>query len=181
MAINLRFSAMIGIVFGAAMMRLLPHAPNFTPLAAIALFGGAHFDRRFAAFGVPLAAMLLSDIVLELLFGWGLHEQIPVVYASFLAITAVGRLLRERGLPVALGTAALVSLAFFLTTNFSVWATGRFYPLTATGLIACFEAALPLYGPQLAGDVFYTALLFGAWELARRRFAALAVVPSGAQ
>src|SRR5713101_898164 len=95
-AIRSRFWLMAGLVFGAAALRLLPHPPNFAPIAAIALFGGAHFERKRWAFAVPLAAMLASDTVLEALYGWGFTSGMPVVYGSFALIVGVGMLLRGR-------------------------------------------------------------------------------------
>lgn len=166
---------MTSLVLGAALMRVLPHPPNFTPIAAVALFGGAHFDRRGWAFAVPAAAMLLSDLALEALFGWGLHDQLPVVYASFAAVVAMGLLLRRRRTPLSVAGAALAaSTLFFVATNLGVWASGGLYPRTTTGLYTCFVAAIPFFGPTLAGDLLYTALLFGAFALAERRFPALA-------
>ncbi len=52
-------SAIIGL---AALSRLLPHPPNVTPIAAMALFAGANLGNRKAAFLLPIAAMFLSDI-----------------------------------------------------------------------------------------------------------------------
>ncbi len=44
-----RFRALVFITLAAALMRLLPHPYNFTPVAGMALFGGAHFrDVRVA-------------------------------------------------------------------------------------------------------------------------------------
>ena len=36
-----RLIALLSIVLAAAALRLVPHPPNLTPIAAIALFGGA--------------------------------------------------------------------------------------------------------------------------------------------
>jgi hypothetical protein len=63
-----RAAVLTVLILLAAMSRLLPHPPNFAPIAAIALFGSAHFDRKWKAFLVPLAAMLLSDSGLEILY-----------------------------------------------------------------------------------------------------------------
>ena len=50
---NPRFQALVSITLAAAVMRLLPHPYNFTPIAGMALFGGAHFrDRRVAFAGL---------------------------------------------------------------------------------------------------------------------------------
>lgn len=166
-----RFWLMTGMVVGAAIMRLVPHPPNVTPIAAMALFGGATFHRRAWAFLVPLSAMLLSDAVFELLFGWGFDALTPVIYLSFAAIVCLGFLLRRRRRIVPVAAAAFAgALVFYLITNLGVWAQGRLYPRTPAGLVACYTAAIPFFGYTLAGDLFYTALLFGAFALAERRF-----------
>lgn len=161
-----RFGLMAGLVFAAVATRLLPHPPNFTAMSAIALFSGAHFPRRIWAFAIPLSAMLLSDAVL------GFSSALPVVYATFAAIVGIGFLLRERRtrvLPVA-GAAVASSVLFYLTTNFAVWALSGIYSKTPAGLVVCYVAAIPFFGPTLAGDLFYTAVLFGAFAWAERRF-----------
>lgn len=61
---NPRITVLICMVLVAALARLIPHPPNFTPIAAMALFGTAHFKSRWAAFLVPLLAMLVSDVAL---------------------------------------------------------------------------------------------------------------------
>ncbi len=173
--IKSRFWLTVGMVLGAAAMRLLPHPPNFTPIAAMALFGGAHFERKRCAFAVPLAAMFLSDLVLEIIFGWGFHALMPIVYASFAVVVGLGLLLRSRrrAFPVA-AAAVVASTLFYLLTNFAVWASSGMYPATPAGLVACYVAALPFFGLTLAGDLFYTAILFGAFMLLERRFSLLA-------
>ena len=163
-----RFLTLLGIVAAAAALRLLPHWPNFTPIAALALFGGAHFASRRAAFALPLAAMLLSDLAL------GLHASLPFVYGAFALIVALGLRLRTRRSVAGVGAAALAaSLLFFAVTNAGAWAVGGLYPRTAAGLAEAFAAALPFYAPTLAGDAFYTALLFGGFALAQRALPAL--------
>ena len=173
-----RFWLMAGLIFGAAALRLLPHPPNFTPIGAIALFSGAHFARKRWAFAVPLLAMALSDLALRGIFGWGFD---PVVYATFALIVCLGFLLRRRKLaplPVA-GAALAASVLFFVTTNFAVWAGSGMYPKTPAGLIACYIAAIPFFGPTLAGDIFYCAILFGAFAFVERRFPIFRPVEAG--
>lgn len=167
---------MATLVLGAAILRLLPHPPNVTPVAAMALFGGAHFDRTSRAFAVPLAAMFISDALLQWLFGWGFHGQMVVVYLCFVATVGIGLLLRRRVSVLSVAAAAFSSSTlFFVTTNLAVWAAGSLYPHSAAGLLSCYVAALPFYGLTLAGDLFYTAVLFGTFALAERRFPLLAL------
>jgi hypothetical protein len=158
-----RFLTLVGIVVAAAAMRLLPHWPNFTPLAALALFGGAHFASLRTAFAVPLAAMLLSDLFI------GPDVTLPFVYAAFVAIVGLGLLLRRRRTVFTVGGAALASsLLFYGVTNFGVWLTLGFYPHTPAGLLATYTAGIPFFANTVAGDLFYAALLFGGFALAQR-------------
>jgi hypothetical protein len=154
----------IALVVLCAAARLLPHPWNFTPLMAIGLFSG--YQARNAATGilVTLSALALSDLVL------GFDRGFWFVYAAALVAVLFGRITRNRG-AVAIAAGALgSSLAFFLITNFMVWASGRMYPITTAGLAACFTAAIPFYQNQVAGDAFYTLALFGGYALLKRSF-----------
>ena len=170
--IEIRFWAVLAIVGGLVLSRLLPHPDNFTPIIAAALFGGAYFDRRVIALFVPLAAMLLSDIVLELFFvRRGFHDLMLVVYGSFALTVGLGVILRRfRAIYAPPLMAVLASTLFFITTNFGVWLMSELYPMTLAGLAACYIAALPFFGQALIGDVLWTSLIFGLWHLANRQF-----------
>ena len=158
----------VALVAMAALARLIPHPPNVAPIAAMALFGGAVIGRPLFAFGVPLLALALSDLVLNAtLVGTPFAPPDPFVYGSFLLIGALGFAARNRR---SIGTIALASVAgstlFFVVTNFGVWATTHLYPRTPAGLGASYVAALPFFWPTLAGDLAWCGLLFGAWALA---------------
>lgn len=164
---NVRFLVLIGMVLIAAASRLIPHPPNFTPIAAMALFGGASFTNPVAAFLVPLGAMLLSDAVL------GFHGGMPVVYACFALTVAIGFLVRTRRCWKRVTAATLgSSILFFVATNFAVWARGSLYPRTWEGLVTCYAAAIPFFRNTLAGDALYAAVLFGGFALVNRWLAA---------
>ncbi|HEY7424486.1 MAG TPA: DUF6580 family putative transport protein [Gemmataceae bacterium] len=158
-----RFLILSAMTLAAALSRLLPHPPNFAPIGALALFGGACFSDRRAAFGVPLAALFLSDLVL------GLHPLIPAVYGSFALIVVLGFWLRTRRKVVPIACASLAgSILFFALTNFAVWAAGSFYPKSWEGLVACYIAAIPFFYNTLLGDAAYGIALFGGLKLAER-------------
>lgn len=160
-----RFWLAASLVFAAALFRLLPHPWNFTPLGAIALFAGATFRSRLGALLIPLTAMLLSDAVI------GFHSGMPVVYGTLALSACIGMTIRRRS-PLRIGAAAVASATlFYLTTNFWVWSAGHLYPHTIGGLIACYVAAIPFYGNDLAAHLFYSAALFGTFAWAERRFA----------
>jgi hypothetical protein len=182
------------LILLAAFSRLVPHEPNFAPIAGMALFGAANFRNRWLAFLVPLAAMFLSDLALGwavrlgVYTGWmaqteGIHTGSIVVYATFAAITAMGFILRRsRSLPLLAGTTLAGSVIFLVTTNFWVWVAAELYPLTLEGLVTCYVQAIPFFHKTLAGDVCYVTLLFGCFALAERYYPglrlALAPVPN---
>lgn len=154
----------------AAAARLLPHAPNVTPIAAIALFAGAHFDKKWMAFVVPLTAMLVSDAYI------GFHSNMLAVYLAFIGTVIIGFIIRSKYSVSMIATGALASsVLFFVVTNFAVWMSGQLYPLTFTGLQACFIAAVPFFANTLVGTLFYTALLFRGFTIARKRYSVLAL------
>lgn len=164
---NKRLIALTGIVVAAAMTRLVPHPPNMTPIAAMALFGGAFLPNRRLAYALPLAAMLLSDIVLGMtLYGKAMLTSQPIVYACLLGTVAMGNLIRDRRSVLNVGVVTLASsLMFFVVTNFAVWAAGSLYPRTLAGLVVCFTAAVPFFRNSLIGDMAFTAILFAGFAL----------------
>lgn len=172
---NMRIALLAGVIFAAAMARFVPHVPNLTPVGALALFAGAQIGRKALAFIVPLAALLLSDLILEVTAGIGFHSTIGWVYGAFALIVGLGFLVRKVGIgPLTVAGGALgASGIFFFVSNFGVWMSTPLYPKTAAGLAACFTAAIPFYWSTLAGDLIWTGVLFGAWEVIRRSRPAL--------
>ena len=147
-------AALVGLIVIA---RLLPHAPNFTPVAAAALFAGVMLHHRGIALTVPFAGMIASDIVLGF-YDW---RVMSVVYVSLALPAVIGMLAKHVRVSRMLVPAALSgSLLFFITTNFAVWAFSGMYPQTMNGLIACYLAALPFLKNTVAGDLFWGVALF---------------------
>ena len=158
-----RILALLTAILGAAALRLLPHPPNFSPIAAMALFSGAYLGRRGLAFVAPLGALLLSDLVL------GFYPEAVFVYLSVAATVLIGNLLSRRRTVLGIGAAAVAgSLLFFLTTNFGVWLLMNYYPKTLAGLTACYVAAIPFFQNTVAGDLFFSGLLFSGFALLER-------------
>ncbi len=159
-----------GMVLAAALARFIPHEPNFTPVAAMALFGGTYLSDRRIALAAPLAAMLLSDIVLQVVYGTGFHSSMIFVYAAFLLIATLGFALRRRIQRQTIMVASLVgSLIFFFVTNFGAWLAGHgTYPMNASGLVSCYIAAIPFFKGTVMGDLFYNLVLFGGYALVKR-------------
>ena len=154
---------LIGILLAAALSRIIPHPPNFTPIVAMGLLGGAYLKDKKLALFVPVAAMLLADILL------GFHNTMVWVYGSLILITGIGMLLQGRVTFLSAGAATLSSsLLFFMVTNFGVWLAGTFYANTFAGLVQCYTMAIPFFANSLAGDIMYAALLFGGFALLKK-------------
>lgn len=147
------------IIVFAVVLRLVPHEPNFAPITAMALFGGAYFSKKYALI-VPLVALFISDAII------GFHSTMPFVYGSFLLSGVIGLWLHNHKnvVNVAAGTFG-ASVLFFLITNLGVWLAGGLYPHTGSGLVQCFINAIPFFRNTVLGDFFYTGLFFGGYEL----------------
>ena len=179
--ITLRFGIISAIILLAAMSRLLPHPPNFAPIGGMALFGAAYYAKRYWAFIIPIVTMWISDLVLNNVvygqyfdsFVWFYGGSL-FTYGAFALIALLGlRMLKRVRIPALLISAVGASVLFFLVSNFGVWCSSGMYPHTAGGLWTCYAAGLPFFQNTLAGDLVYTALLFGVFELSARRFPAL--------
>jgi len=165
-----RLIALLSAIVVAAALRLVPHPPNFTPIGAMALFSGAYLGKRGLAFVAPLGALLLSDAII------GFHTGMPFVYASVMLVVLIGWAVRSRITPMRIASAAVASsVLFFAITNLGVWLKGIYYPQTLSGLAACYVAAIPFFQNTLAGDLFFSALLFGGFALVERRVPMLGV------
>jgi len=141
--------------------RFLPHPFNFTSIAAIALFGGAYLSLGIGLV-LPIIALFISDYFI------GFYEPVLMifVYLCFALCGLIGYFLKKKKTWYTIGFASITSsLIFFIITNFSVWAFTPWYEKTLAGLAKCYTLAIPFFRNSLMGDLFYTAVLFGAYEL----------------
>ncbi len=154
--------AILLLVFGIA-TRFITHEPNFTPVTAIALFGGVYLTRKYAIL-LPLALMMLSDIVI------GTHDTMLFTWGSFALIAMMGLWVRNHKSPATIvGSSPFSAILFFIITNFGVWLAGSLYPPTAEGLSSCFIAAVPFFRNTLLSSLGYSLVLFGSYELIAHR------------
>jgi len=149
------------ILFGAA-LRVVPHAANFAPIGAVALFGGVYLNKRYALV-LPLAAMFISDIFI----GFDSLQSRFMVYGSFLLIGLIGLWVRKhKNIFSIAGGSLLGSALFYFITNCVVFYSTKMYPHTLAGQIASYTNALPFFRNTVTSDLFYTAILFGTYEVA---------------
>ncbi|MBK7683198.1 MAG: hypothetical protein KA347_02960 [Bacteroidia bacterium] len=168
MQLDNRNKFLILFIFLGALTRFFPPIANFTPLAAMALFGGTYLINKKWAFIIPLTAIFISDIIFEIYNGTGFYPDMIFVYGSMALITCLGFYLRGREQRQTIMVASLTgSIIFFLLTNFGTWTTG-YYGYTASGLMNCYVAGIPFFKGTLMGDLFYNIVFFGGFALARR-------------
>ncbi len=159
---QLKLLAFTLVIFGV-ITRLIPHSPNVVPMTAISLFGSVYLPKRL--FFLPLIILLISDFFIGF-YGTDMFY----VYGSFLLTGILGLWLRLHKKPLTIfGSALFSSILFFLITNFGVWAPpNNWYPHNFSGLIQSYTMAIPFFRNSLIGDLGYTIILFGGYELAQR-------------
>lgn len=155
-----RLSIPVLFILVGVVARIVPHVPNFTPIAALALFGGTYFNKK-QAFVLPILVMVLSDLVLG-------FDSLPMrltVYGSFLLMVAVGKWFgRNKNIGNLILASLFGSVFFFITTNFMVWAEGVIYAKDLSGLVQSYYFAIPFFKNTVFGDLFYSGLFFGGYE-----------------
>ena len=154
---------------------------NFSPLGAMALFGGAYFNRKWKAFAFPLLMLFISDLILHqtvfksysngLLYrGW------YWVYGAFALMSLVGGwLLKKVSVYRFLFSVLICILIHWIVTDFGEWLGSKRYSQDLHGFIACLINAIPYEWRFLAGTLVYGAILFCSFEWLKRKYAVLQV------
>jgi hypothetical protein len=144
-------------VIFAAFLRVIPHPLNFTPVTSLALFSGVMFSRKWMSVGIPLVAMILSDMVL------GFYSISLWVYIAFISITIFGWFINKMNI----NSILLSSIIFFIISNFGVWLLG--YPHTIEGLILCYTMAIPFFGYSIIGDLFWGMIIKYSFKFIQKK------------
>ena len=182
--LNLQTSVLSIIILLAALTRIIPHPPNFSPIAAIGLFGAAHFAKKWQAFFIPLIGIWVSDLVINnyvysssssniVWFYSGFYWQ----YISYILIIFAGLFIFNRGISLTKTVGGMISSSgiFFLVSNFGVWAGGTMYPKNFGGLITCYAAGIPFIHNTIISDVLFTTVLFGTYYLLQVEYSSLKI------
>ncbi len=185
-----KFFLVVAAISVACIFRLLPHYPNFTPIATIALMGGAFINSRFWRFAVPLLAMLVSDYITVTTINaqwispaeYFTSPETFLVYISVALMTMVGTWYGNKKQSLLSGNQsgrlAFASfgsaLLFFLVTNFGTWVSGHGLEMTFNGLLGTYALGIPFFGYNIAGNLVFSFLFFGVLELGMLRWPALA-------
>lgn len=141
---------------------------NFSMVMSAALFGGAYLTSRALKFTVPVAAMLVTDMIIGV-YNPGIMLS---VYGAFLLTVFLGDRFATNSLRGYAGSVMGGSLAFFVITNLAVFAfgDGTMYQHTFAGLVECFAQAIPFYRNTLMSDLLFSTVFFGGYELFKLRY-----------
>lgn len=149
----------LALVLLSIAARLIPHMPNVTPVAAVALLAGAYWKKPWSLL-VPAAIMLVSDIFVGF-YAWQIMLS---VYGSLILTAWMGEWVKKYNPWRVIGSAIASSVIFYLVTNAAVWAFGHMYPATFDGLILSYYYGLPFFRLTLLGNMAYTFAIFLAAE-----------------
>jgi len=152
---------------------------DFSPVGAMAIFGGVYFNKSWKAYFFPLFTLLMSDLVLHLTvfskYGNGfLYEEWYFVYGAFALMVAVGRLIKKVTIGHMLLATIAIVLIHWLVTDFPVWNHSTTYPQTISGYWQCLVAAIPFEWRFLTGTLVYSGVFFGAFEWLQNKYPTLA-------
>lgn len=177
--IQLKTGAVLAFIAGIAALRVgfsFAHSPlgNFTPIGAMALFGGAYFSDRWKAYILPLATLLISDLILNrfLYFqNWQFfYEGSGWTYAAFALMTLTGSLIRKINFSSFIGGVLVITLIHWIVTDIGVWQSSfNMYPKTFSGFVQCLVAAIPWELNFLAGSLIYGVIMFGSAEWMKQK------------
>jgi len=180
--INARNIVLILMIIAATAMRLVSFKypgvlSNFTPVGAIALFGGVYFADKWKSYVVVLISLFVSDVIINHLYTsqWVLWSNDTfwncVCFSIMVFIgTQVKKINFGNGLIILFAPVLIHWLIMDLP-----WINdaGGLYPKTLSGYIAALVAAIPFEKNMLLGDLVFGAILFGAFELAKSKYTVL--------
>ena len=182
--LNLQTGILSIIILLAAFTRIMPHPPNFSPMAAIGLFGAAHFAKKWQAFFIPLLGIWLSDLVINNFFYRNSDSSIVWFYngfywqyISYIIIIFTGLFIFNKGVSLSKTFSGIVGSSgiFFLVSNFGVWAGSGMYSKNIAGLISCYIAGIPFMNNTIISDFLFTTVLFGSYYLIQSEYSSLKV------
>jgi hypothetical protein len=179
--VNTRTIVLILMIIAATAMRLVSYEykfmSNFSPVGAIAVFGGVYFTDKWKAYTVVLLTFVLSDVLINYLYnaGYGLISSDTFWNCvCFCLMVFIGSKIKN----VNFGSSLIILLAP-VTIHWLImdmpWINdaGGLYPKTLAGYGAALIAAIPFEKNMLLGDAVFGLILFGGFELAKKKYSAL--------
>lgn len=160
----------IFMVFIVAISRLLPHPWNFTPVTAMFLFSGAKLERNFRNFFIPLAALFLSDVLINSIIYHGefsriFYDGFQYIYLAYFIIYFFNNIFKPQLNSRLIVYSFISSIIFFLVTNFAAWIHDPMYVKSIAGLLSSYAAGIPFFRNAILGDLVYGFAIFYTFHL----------------
>jgi hypothetical protein len=181
---NPRFVVLLLLMIVAAAMRIpnaasLSPLSNFTPIGAMALFGGAYFQKTWKAYAFPLLTLLASDIVINTVVHQGkfgiMYSGWYWTYAAFALMVLTGKIVLKKITVknIVIASLATVFIHWIVTSPACILLEGSMYPKTWAGYYTSLIAAIPYERNFIIGTLLYSGVLFGLFEWMKQRYTAL--------
>jgi hypothetical protein len=133
------------------------------------------------SFLLPLLALFISDAIIHVLY---INNQFDFAgfytgqwknYLLLLAVTLIGWLVKGRNYQSLLGGVVAGPLVYFLVSNFLVWqaTTEVVYAKSFSGLMNCYEAALPFYRNSLIATLLFLPVILLLYNYLTKKKAVL--------
>lgn len=146
------FSVLLVLI--AVASRLVSHQWNFTAMGAVAVIAGFLITSRPLALATVLCSLLISDAVL------GFHNTMIAVYLGYALMALVGIFMASNKFSRIVAASFIGSVTFFVVSNLGVWFEGQLYPQTFSGLITCFEMAVPFFRNEMISTMILAPVLY---------------------
>jgi len=145
---------------------------TFTPLGAMALFGGAYFQKNIKAYLFPLLTLWLGDIILNRVVyfnEWRLfYDGWHFTYGAYALMVFAGqRMIKKASVKNIVLASLVVTLIHWIGTSPScLLIENSMYPKTWQGYLTSLVAAIPYERNFLIGTLANCGILFGVFEWA---------------
>ena len=166
---NLHIIIAVFLVIMAASARIVNanmHLPNFVPIAAIGLFGGAVIkEKRSLAFLIPLLGQFLGDLYFQFFTAIpGFYDLAGMLfnYGAIISATALGVSMKQPKTTSTISYLFGASTLFFLVSNFGYFVHG-WNGYSISGLVKTYVDAVPFFKFTLLGDIVGGIALFGGY------------------
>ena len=181
--IKTRTGVLVLMILSASIWRLIFSTGNsflhsYTPIGAMALFGGCYFSDKWKAYLVPVLTLFISDLALNYIYFHHftlLYSGFAWTYGTFALMVMVGTFIKKVNVRNVILAGVIAALLHYVITDFGTWISDGIYPLTWQGFTACYIAAIPYLQDMLIANIVFGGIMFGAFEWAQKRYTSLAV------
>jgi hypothetical protein len=184
----LLFIVVAGVLRITAAGEITPFS-NFSPVGAMALFGGAYFADKWKSYVFPLLTLFLGDVIMSQTiykaYATGiLYEGWIWTYLGFAAMVLTGQLIIKKvRITSVVAASVIAAIVFWLLADFGTWTTAHNIDMTtglpftkdAQGLVKCYIQGLPLVKNTILSNLVFSAIFFGLFELMQNKIPALSI------